>query len=403
VIVDLRRLVVHAQVVPGSRSTDAHALGLGIKARSDLNTQNARPPARLPLLEEGLDNLRVATAAPIATVAPDLTHETWGTILGRPQLIHEILNPDLSLLRALGMELPPTATQSSVRHLLVGVVARFASAVLTTDGTMTNPPVAGLGHLVLQTESGRPGMSNDAWLAIRWHASTLGAARHLMDLLELDAHGLRAERAPRALLLCAPRCGLDHATAVRAGLVMGYDLTVLEPSGYHNTARRQVTHPDTRPAIVIIADPEVGRTVPVVQAYLNAQPVGRIIDVDLAGPDALHQLLDTLAEGAGITPMLMLRTPADQMLFTRTTPIPVVQPGRVVTVGGQFIKLHEDCSNELWYTRDIAHHGGCYAKAYKLVGSKFEWQFDLDAEMRPMTKHKGQQWRTISLKLIVGL
>ncbi len=56
----------------------------------------------------------------------------------------------------------------------------------------------------------------------------------------------------------------------------------------------------------------------------------------------------------------------------------------------RFGKLYRDKNTKLWWSKDLAAHGGSKYKVYKETAKGLEWLFDADAAGNPIiTKHKG--------------
>lgn len=66
---------------------------------------------------------------------------------------------------------------------------------------------------------------------------------------------------------------------------------------------------------------------------------------------------------------------------------------------GKFGRFYQSVSDELWWSKDLAGHGGSVWKVFKQEGNALIWQFDADEYGNNIgDKHKGPTGKNISLK-----
>ncbi|WIB13313.1 hypothetical protein [Curtobacterium sp. MCPF17_052] len=352
-------------------------LGDGIKKDKQYATPSSGRLA-LPRQGPGVERLRATLDSGIPEVPPEVAREAWARLLNAPAVISEL--PHVAA---------ESGTGESIKRLLLAAVFKSVNEKLS-DGEISHPRFAVKAELTLRLRlDGGRRTTSDAWLTAEWFDTT----RALLSALDDDADvrtrapGTDAQRVD--VVFAADRVhwadGTDMYEAIeRIAHLSGMRVRILFLSGA-NYATTQARLRSEQPTHLLFIG---ANGIDEVRAEFEAR--GRGPAHVLAHEERftlLNEFREKLPRIAGIAANLMLYSAPAQSAEVRP-PMPAIDAARCLHVNNRIYVL--DSVENVWWTRDDAHHAKVQFKTYALQHETLHWRADHDAEHVAATaKHKG--------------
>lgn len=406
---DVRRLCRRMHVLSASEEgpSRSHPLGPGIKPKHRYLPQNS-PPARLPKIDPGLEQIRSVVAEPIPGLSSDLRWPAWRTLLGQPTLVAELGAPDVEELLRVGFIVPAGAEPDRLRELALAVVVRSEDFALNENNELTSMPMAGVGSLVLLTPSGRNDVSVGGFLRVDWTSSSNRFAALLENLFKRaqESSRLAGHRRPATLICKEAIRRQAEKDLITAAAVCGYRLKVYGED--RSTYSAIIGEAKSSAPFVLVQSSMTTDAQDVLRAANPASGARTAILPD----DTVHALLEDLRSrlllDAGVLPGLLTLAGAGHLELPTT---PAAEKLAPFPHAGCTAKAHHndygpfergsDADDWRWFSRDRARHGGVVFKRFTANHEGLVWDADVDASGNVIdNKHKGPIGRLISRESI---
>ncbi|EYT65564.1 hypothetical protein H489_0106835 [Curtobacterium flaccumfaciens UCD-AKU] len=281
---------------------------------------------------------------------------------------------------------------------MLAAVFRSADERLA-DGEMTHPRFAAKATLTLRLESdGQKRFTTDAWLTADWFDST----RALLAALDADP-GIRA-RAPGSgsqrvdVVFAADRVhwadGTDLYEAVeRIAHLAGMRARLLFLSGQNYASTRARLRSEQPTHLVFIGSNGIDE----VRQEFEVRNRGAAHILEQNNPtDLVGALYEKIPRIGGIAANLMLYS-VPPSAPDRLPDMPSIDAIDCKHVNNRVYVL--DSIENVWWTRDDAHHARVQFKTYTLQNDTLHWRADHGADhVVAEGKHKGSGTMTVSLK-----
>jgi hypothetical protein len=368
---------------------NSHELGLGITKKRTYSTSDGK--LALPTWGPALDSLREAVARPVLDLDGPESQGAWRILLNNPSLTILMPEPTFEELASEGIH-PLAEDAGRLRQVFLTAVARPREE-WRSDQTLSRERFAGVGLLTVAGVEHGPA-ARMAWLNAQWTSST----REYVSLLEPHyvRAGLTRDLQGRKVALVVdqdvnlPSSGNFFSSLVPVAAVVGVHLDVyLREATSHENVRRSLQA--DRPAFLVTIGTGAGMDAIVAQfrdSPAGMEP-GRLSAVSPVAP--LESVRERLVHIARVSGALQpIYTPPTTMVRMPITPTDCRHDGAYIYV--------KDGVTELWWTHDIAGHGGVVFKTYSLVSS--ELRFDADRDVNGeviLGKHKGDVRKKIMM------